>query len=218
MGAKPRIPDQAAAAPDGRARIIRAAASLFRLKGFKATTVRELAEAVGMKSGSLFYFFRSKEDILLAIMDEGLVEVHTAVAEAQQGGSAEAGFRAMLQRHLEGILDRDSDHMNVMLYEMRALPTPAERQIRQLRRAYDSMWEAQIEALIQEGRWRGSGEPRLSRLALMGALNWSVQWFRPSRGDTIEGLAATLCDLFLIQAKHPQPPAGPLKSKSKVRT
>lgn len=186
---------------DGRARIIRAAARLFREKGFSGTTVREIAEAVGMQSSSLFYFFASKQDILLAVMRQGMADVHTAVREARKGVPLEAGFRAMLHRHLEGILDRDSDHMTVMLYETRSLPAAAGLEMRQLRRGYEMMWETQIEALIAEGRWRHSSEPRLSRLALMGALNWSVQWFRPGRGDTVERLAETLCGLFLIPVR-----------------
>lgn len=200
---------------DGRTRIIQAAARLFREKGFNGTTVREIAEAVGMQSGSLFYFFPSKQDILLAVMSQGMAEVHASVAEARKGVPSEAGFRAMLHRHLEGILDRDSDHMTVMLYETRSLPATAGRQVRQLRRDYETMWEAQIEALIQEGRWRQSSEPRLSRLTLMGALNWSVQWFRPNHGDTVERLAETLCELFLMPVSKPsksakRPGHGPL--------
>lgn len=181
----------------GRARITRAAARLFREKGFQATTVRELAEAAGMQSGSLFYFFPSKNGILLAVMDEGMAEVHAAVAMARQDADPAEGFRAMLRCHLEGILDRDSDHMTVMLYESRGLPPEAGQHVRHLRRDYEALWEAQIGDLIRAGRWRHPAEPRLSRLALMGALNWSVQWFRPHRGDSIERLVGTLCAIFL---------------------
>lgn len=181
----------------GRGRIIRAAARLFREKGFRATTVRELAEAAGMQSGSLFYFFPSKQDILLAVMEQGMAEVHASVAAAQEGRAPAASFRAMVRRHLEGILEEDSDHMAVMLYETRSLPAGAGKQVLKMRRDYEALWEAQIEALIQQGRWCHPREPRLSRLALMGALNWSVQWYRPQRGDTPARLAATLCALFL---------------------
>jgi hypothetical protein len=87
--------------------------------------------------------------------------------------------------------------MAVMLYETRSLPAGAGKQVLHLRREYEGMWEAQIATLIREGRWRLPEEPRLSRLALMGALNWSVQWFRPQRGDTPARLAETLCALFL---------------------
>ena len=182
---------------DGRTRIIRAAARLFREKGFQATTVRELAEAAGMQSGSLFYFFPSKQDILLAVMGQGMADVHQIVAATQRDLPLVEGFHAMLRRHLEGVLDQDSDHFTVMLYESRALPREAGARVRKLRRDYEALWESHISRLIQEGRWRDPAEPRLSRLALMGALNWSVQWFRPQRGDTIDGLANTLCALFL---------------------
>ncbi len=202
--ALPRKPGRPKAPPgpdNGRTRIVRAAAHLFREKGFRAATVRELAEAAGMQSGSLFYFFRNKEEILVAVMEEGMADVHAAVAAAQASGGVLAAFRLMAQRHLEGILDRDADHMTVMLYETRALPGAAERHVRQLRRNYEAMWEAQIDALIAARRWRGAESPRLSRLALMGAMNWAVQWFRPDRGDTIDALVDTLAQLFLKESE-----------------
>lgn len=202
--ATPRKPGRPKAPPgpdNGRTRIVRSAARLFREKGFRAATVRELAEAAGMQSGSLFYFFRNKEEILVAVMEEGMADVHAAVAAAQAGGGPVAAFRLMAQRHLEGILDRDADHMTVMLYETRALPSAAERHVRQLRRDYEGMWEAQIDALIAVGCWRGAESPRLSRMALMGAMNWAVQWFRPDRGDTIDALVDTLAQLFLKESE-----------------
>ena len=200
-GKKERPPEGQA----GRARIIREAARLFREKGFGRTTVRELAAATGMQSGSLFYFFASKEEILLAVIHHGMELLHTAVAEARQEASPVDGFRAMLQRHLEGILDRGADHTFVMLFETRSFPATTAEQVRQFRRGYDALWEAQIQDLIRAGRWRLPGEARLSRMALMGALNWSVQWFRPSRGDTYEGVAGFLCDMFLVPEGAGQP-------------
>jgi len=183
---------------DGRNRIIREAARLFREKGFDRTTVRELAAATGMQSGSLFYFFTSKEEILLAVIDHGMKLLHAAVAEARAGATPEAGFRAMLLRHLEGILDRGADHMNVMLYETRSFQVATAEEVRQFRRDYDKLWEDQIEDLVRAGRWRETRDTRMARMALQGALNWSVQWFRPGRGDTYEGVAEVLCDLFLV--------------------
>lgn len=198
---KPGRPKAPPGPDNGRTRIVRAAARLFREKGFRAATVRELAEAAGMQSGSLFYFFRNKEEILVAVMEAGMADVHAAVAAAQASGGALAAFRLMAQRHLEGILDRDADHMTVMLYETRALPAAAERHVRQLRRDYEAMWEAQIDALIAARRWRSAESPRLSRMALMGAMNWAVQWFRPDRGDTIDALVDTLAQLFLKESE-----------------
>ena len=69
--------------------------------------------------------------------------------------------------------------------------------MRALRRDYEALWESQIDALIAAGQWRIADSPRLSRLAFMGALNWSVQWYRPERGDTIAGLTDTVCRSFL---------------------
>ena len=101
--ALPRKPGRPKAPPgpdNGRTRIVRAAAHLFREKGFRAATVRELAEAAGMQSGSLFYFFRNKEEILVAVMEEGMADVHAAVAAAQASGGVLAAFRLLSLIHI----------------------------------------------------------------------------------------------------------------------
>ena len=202
---------------DGRARIIREAARLFREKGFGRTTVRELAPATGMQSGSLVYFFTSKEEILQAVIEHGMKLLVATVDEARQGVPPVEGFQAMLQRHLEGILDRGADHMNVMLFETRSFPAATVQQVRQFHREYDALWEDQIAGLIREGRWRLTSDLRLSRMALMGALNWSVQWFRPGRGDTYEGLAGFLSEMFLApEPSNEQARAAEPANKRKV--
>lgn len=206
----PRTKGPQAEGQDGRARIIREAARLFRQQGFSRTTVRELAAATGMQSGSLFYFFASKEEILLAVIDHGMTQLHAAVADARLGVPPVEGFQAMLHQHLEGILDWGADHLIVMLYETRSFPATTLEQVKQFQRRYEAMWEAQIEELIRAGRWRHPENARLSRLVLMGALNWSVQWFRPHRGDTYQGLAALLCDMFLLPEPVPGPGLPPL--------
>ena len=71
--------------PNRRAELLRAAAKLFVEKGFDATTTRDIAEAVGMRSGSPFYHFRSKQELLKAAMIEGLDAGNARIAEAIDG-------------------------------------------------------------------------------------------------------------------------------------
>ena len=68
--------------PEGaRGRLLTEAARLFREKGYERTTVRDLAAAVGIQSGSLFHHFRTKEEILKAVMVE-TIRLNTALMQA----------------------------------------------------------------------------------------------------------------------------------------
>lgn len=91
MHASSRGTEEAAGSPR-RADVIATAGELFRLHGYERTTVRELARAVGLQSGSLFHHFRSKEEILVAVMSEGIEEVleqgALALAHYQDPGRA----------------------------------------------------------------------------------------------------------------------------------
>ena len=88
-----------------RADIVRAAGRLFNQKGYSATTIRDIANAVGMRSGSPFYHFKTKHDMLRAVVLEGIGAMTEAVAKAASSGkSPRATFEAMLRAHLGQLL------------------------------------------------------------------------------------------------------------------
>lgn len=93
--------------PDGHRRreILKRAASLFRRSGFERTTLRQIAAALAITSGSLFYSFESKEELLVTLMEEGIRDVHEAVAGGlvAQRGVAEK-LVAMASCHLTALL------------------------------------------------------------------------------------------------------------------
>ena len=194
---KKPAPRKAAAADEGnrRAELIRAAGRLFVDKGFDATTIRDIADAVGMRSGSPFYHFKSKQDMLKAVMIEGL----TAALEAQQAALAglkepEEKFRALVQSHLRIILE-DHTEFPVLLYEWRALSEESRAEVIAVKDRYEAVWQPVLRELKKAGRIADDG--KVARLLLFGALNWVVQWYRPGGGSGIEQIAERAIELFL---------------------
>lgn len=186
-----------AAADEGnrRAELIRAAGRLFVDKGYDATTIRDIADAVGMRSGSPFYHFRSKQDMLRAVMVEGL----SAALEAQQAAIAglkdpEAKFRALVKSHLRIILE-DHTEFPVLLYEWRALSDESRAEVIAVKDRYEAVWQPVLRELKKAGRLNDDG--KVARLLLFGALNWVVQWYRPGGGLNIDQIAERAIDLFL---------------------
>ena len=84
--------------PDSaRGKLLQVAAHLFRNKGYERTTVRDLAGAVGIQSGSIFHHFKSKDEILRAVMEE-TIRYNTALMRAALAGPGKSGLRAVLER------------------------------------------------------------------------------------------------------------------------
>jgi AcrR family transcriptional regulator len=161
-----------------RGDLVRAAAQLFREKGFDATTIRDIAGAVGMRSGSPFYHFASKHELLLAVMEEGLrlgLERTRAVVE-EPGLTSVERFRRLVRAHLGILHEAGSDFIPVMLHDWRALPAQHRRRIVELKDRYDAIWQGTLDALHAEGRL--GAEARIARLMILGAVNYSATWYR----------------------------------------
>jgi AcrR family transcriptional regulator len=188
---------KAAAADEGnrRAELIRAAGRLFVDKGFDATTIRDIADAVGMRSGSPFYHFKSKQDMLKAVMIEGLQSALAAQQEAMSGlRTPEEKFSALVKSHLRIILE-DHTEFPVLLYEWRALSDESRAEVIAVKDRYEAVWQTTLKELKKAGLV--SDDSKVARLLLFGALNWTVQWYRPGGGLTLDQIAEHMIDFVL---------------------
>jgi len=186
-----------------RQELIRAAARLFHRKGFHATSTRDIATAVGMRSGSPFYHFRSKGELLYAVMDEGMRSAierqRQALQKAKQTMTDPRRELAILIRNqFDVLLGPGSDFIPVMLYESRGLNTRQRASLRQLQSDYEAAWTPVLEALHAAGLLRA--DVRLARLLIFGALNWAVQWYDARKGASLDDLTAAALALFIHEA------------------
>lgn len=183
-----------------RQELLASAAKLFRRKGFAATTTRDIAAAAGMQSGSPFYHFKSKDALLYAVMEEGMRSaLDRQRAAAQAPGYADlapaAQLRVLVTVHFHVLLGPGSDFVPVMLYEARSLPPRQHKALGQLIAEYEALWLPVLNALHATGELRAP--VRLARLLILGALNWSVQWFDAKKGASLQELSDAAMDLFL---------------------
>jgi TetR/AcrR family transcriptional regulator, cholesterol catabolism regulator len=187
---------------DGNRRqsLLIAAAHLFRRKGFAATTTRDIATAAGMQSGSPFYHFKSKDALLVAVMEEGmrsaLARQHVAVqAPGFQQATPAQQLHMLVRAHFDVLLGPGNDFVPVMLYESRSLNPRQRKGVAALIAEYESLWMPVLQALHASGQLRAS--PPLARLLILGALNWSVQWFDARKGASINSLADAAISMFI---------------------
>ncbi|MDV3502944.1 TetR/AcrR family transcriptional regulator [Marinobacter sp. M-5] len=170
-----------------RGRLLKEAARLFRDKGYERTTVRDLAAAVGIQSGSLFHHFRTKEDILKAVMVE-TIRLNTALMQAAMDAvdAPRDKLRALIRAELESINGQTGEAMAVLVFEWRSLSEDAQAAVLELRDIYEQLWLDVLDAVKAAGHLRA--EPFVVRRLLTGALSWTVTWYRPDGGLGLDGL------------------------------
>lgn len=181
--------------PNRRAELLRAAARLFVEKGFAATTTRDIAEAVGMRSGSPFYHFRSKQELLKAAMIEGLDAGRERLAAAIDGtADPEARLRVLVRTHLGTLLEGDC-RSPLLVSETRALDDKAREEIADAFDRYQIPWQQTLDELAEAGKLASSAPP--VRLLLFGMLNWSSHWYRPDGALSVDELADAAVAMLL---------------------
>ncbi len=186
--------------PSGaRGRLLTEAARLFREKGYERTTVRDLAAAVGIQSGSLFHHFRTKEDILKAVMVE-TIRLNTALMQAalEAADSSRQKLRGLIRAELESINGQTGEAMAVLVFEWRSLSEASRAEVLELRDIYEKLWLDVLEALNREGALEA--DPFVVRRMLTGALSWTVTWYKPERGGlTLDGLTDQVMAMMALK-------------------
>ncbi len=171
-----------------RGRLLSAAAHLFRDKGFDRTTVRDIAAAVGIQSGSIFHHFKTKEDILYAVMEE---VIHFNTARLQQAVAREATaagkLRALIRAELQSIVGDTAEAMTVMVTEWRCLSEDKQRKALALRSIYEQLWLDSLSELHQQGVMKT--DPFILRRLLTGMIGWTPNWFDREGPVSLDDLA-----------------------------
>lgn len=180
-----------------RERILNAAARLFRERGYNGTPVRDIAEEVGILSGSLFHHFQSKEEILLEIMREAAYSACLRAEKIMDEVPEPLGqLRELVRLEMDLIVsETHKDYHAVLFYEWRHAPEGAKTELTRLRRRYSHCWRRAIDSCEAAGVLRC--EAKAAGLILHGALGGAMTWFRPNGhysaeefGDILTGLVA----------------------------
>jgi AcrR family transcriptional regulator len=183
--------------PDSaRGKLLQTAAHLFRSKGYERTTVRDLASAVGIQSGSIFHHFKSKDEILRSVMEE-TIRYNTALMQASLAEATDLRGRvlALIRCELQSIMGGTGEAMAVLVYEWRSLSEPSQQFILELRDSYEQLWLD----VLSEARVAGyvKADPFILRRLLTGALSWTNTWFRPEGPMSLDQLAEEALSLVL---------------------
>lgn len=178
-----------------RLAILRAAARVFRRRGFAESGMREIAAEVDLSPGNLYHYFKGKHEILYFCQDRSLDRLLSALQDASRAGGARADqLRSVLEAHVHCLLDEVDG--SAAHFEVESLPEELRRQIVAKRDRY----ERGLRRLVSAGM-RGSEfaalDPKLVTRAMLGAINWSALWFRPEGPRSAAAVARTLADYLV---------------------
>ena len=183
-----------------REELLRVSAKLFREKGFDGTTIRDISSAAGMHSGSPFYHFKTKQDILVAVMEQGLAEGLRKTEEViALALPPEQKLKELIRAQLGTILEEGNDFIPVLLYDWRSLTPANRRRIVALKDRYDALWQRLIDELQRAGHM--PGDAQLMRLLILGAVNWTGTWYRTGGRLSLDDVADGAARL-LLQARR----------------
>lgn len=191
--------------PTDRGAEIRAEAlRLFASKGYDATSMRDIAKAVGLLPGSLYAHIQSKEQLLREIIEQGIddfLEAMTPVMASQS--PAPARLRAAITTHMQ-VIGRNLDRTGVVFHQWRSLAGADRGRVVAKRNAYEQLFVDLLEGGIAAGEFRPDLDSRFAVLVILGALNWAPEWFSPSGADSADEVGKRVSDLLLLGLEVPQ--------------
>lgn len=178
-----------------RAEILRSAAAAFHRRGYGGASVREIADAVHMTKGNLYYYFKNKEEILFFCHDYSLDILLGLLANIEKDTRpADQKLRCLVEGFVHMIIDEL--HGNALTLDIEALSPRLLRKVIAKR----DRFERGIRALIQEGIDEGvfpQGDPKLLTFAILGAVNWITRWYDPRGEASSDTIARTFADFVL---------------------
>ncbi len=207
---------------DSRELLLGYAAKLFREKGYTATSVRDIVKRAHIEPSALYYHFASKQALLDAVLDRSITSVMAQVREAldqlPQEATPRERFCVAIATHIRSMV-LHGDFALAGRRVMGQIPPALRRKHDALRATYGDFWQTLFSQAAQRNDFRDDAKLGLARMFLMGAINWTTEWFDP-KIKSPEELAAVFCDiLFAGLGPRPQTArATPARQRRSLQT
>jgi len=187
LGAQARIANDSedvGKAEATRRSILDAAARIFRRDGYSTARLADIAAEIGMKAGSLYYHFGSREALVEAVMETGTRRTHARMVERQAALPPDTSHReriaVAIETHLIMVLAQE-DIASATIKLIWQVPAALRDKVLTEQRAYGGFWRDLLSEARAAGEIRPDVDLSVVRMAIMGALNWAADWYKPGR-------------------------------------
>ncbi len=186
-----------------KAQVIRVAAELFREKGYVASSMRDLAQKLGIEAASLYSHIKSKEEILHILCFDMAEDFMASLnqVEKQQHLTASQKLQQGIIGHIQ-VMARDLTASAVFMNEHRHLSQPFLRDFLLLRIHYINRFKKMIEDGVADGEFKKEIDKKLAVMTLFSSLNWMPQWYNPDSVIDPESLGQQLADMLVNGLKQ----------------
>ena len=204
-------PTQTPASADRRIEILKSAAAAFRRRGYHGASVDEIASALAMTKGNLYYYFRNKEEILFACHEYSLDILLTLLQEVvAEAAPPDQQLRKLVLAFVHLILDEL--HGTALTLDLQALSPPLLARVIARRDTFDRGLRRIIQAGMDQGLF-AAGNPTMIAFAMMGAVNWIAKWYDPKGPMSSVEIGEAFADYLVGRlradpADGSEPPAG----------
>lgn len=198
-----------------RLEIIRIAATIFKQKGFDATTFSDIAALTGLDRATLYYYFGDKQEIFKEAIEGALNSNLEGVRRIQMQDSL-SSFDKLEQLVRMLMVSYHDNYPYLFVYLQQELGTiidpnsewalRVEQQVKQIEAAYTSV----IRLGIAEGEFRNDIAVTLCANSIFGMLNWTHRWYDPEGRHSPDGIADAFCKIFLNGMRNTKDHATPL--------
>jgi AcrR family transcriptional regulator len=182
-----------------RRRILDAAAKVFRARGFVGARLTDIATEAGLQAGSLYYHFDSREALVEEVMWAGQVRTEQFVRQrlAELGGDATPidRIRTAMSAHLLAVL-ASTDATSASIKMIGQVPPDIRERLLAGQRAYGDLWRELLHSAADADLLREGLDLSIVRMTIMGAVNWSVEWYHVERGNP-EKIAEDMATVML---------------------
>lgn len=194
-----------------RQAVLQAAARLFNERGFHATSLDDIAEQLHVSKPTLYYYVRSKDDILKECVRISLKMMRDGIADVRVSGGRALDQLMACMRIYAGIVTQDFGKCVIRIGED-PLPAPARKELRRLKAGIDAEFRQLIAQGIAEGTLRDC-DPKMAAFMLAGALSWVGRWYREGGDLTADEVAEQGIALLLGGVLKKRPAAKPVASR-----
>lgn len=176
--------------------ILRHAAQVFAEKGYEGASIRDISRSSGISLAGLYYYVKSKQEILYLIQIHTFKTILAHLQEALKGvRDPSERLRILVRNHLAYFLEHPTE-MTVLAHEDDALEGAYRQEVAEIKRKYYGIAVEIFEAL-RAGNGNKRLTPRIAVLSLFGMMNWIHTWYRPQRDPQAEALSSAMSDMFL---------------------